>query len=84
MAISPNEDDVLLIPPDNGLVSGDTFRVKTVHKEANQQIESLWRIKKWLDGLPCQLLSGQTGGWRKGKIQMMVKISFVFTPDENE
>jgi len=82
MAISPNEDDVLLMPDTRGIVPGNTFRVEVLQTRFNNQFKGLWR--QWLDGLPCQLLSAKTGGWRKGKIQMMVKISFVFTPDENE
>jgi hypothetical protein len=92
MTISPDEDDVLLMKAAAGIVSSDTFRVEALHKGINQRIEYLWNQarhshgvwKQWLDGLPCQLLSAKTGGWQKGTIRMVIKISFEFTPDENK
>jgi len=80
MAISPDEDDVLVMKP-NGIVSGDTFMVEVLRKRFNILFGHHW--KQWLDGLPCQLLSAKTGGWQKGTIRMVIKVSFEFTPDEN-
>lgn len=100
MAISPDEDDVLLMKAAAGIVSGDIFMVKDLDQGINKKIAERWNKgttsgfieegrqpqlwEKWVDGLPCQLLSAKTGGWRKGTIRMVVKIGLEFTPDENE
>jgi hypothetical protein len=83
MGIYPNDDDVISLSKNEwGLTidkAGDILQeIKNTarqHRDGGQLAALFWE-----DGINCDFLSAQGGGWKKGKIRLNLQLEFI--PDE--
>jgi hypothetical protein len=77
-----NNDDVISINPSASFGAGDTTRVGNLLYQARlrhsgnngQNMERLWFTE---EGVSCEVLKSEGGGWQKGKIRFRLD----FVPD---
>lgn len=75
-----DKDDVVSINPQASFGAGETTRVKTLLEQARsrnsgnngQNMERLWFTE---DGVSCEVLRVEGGGWQKGKVRF--KLEFI-------
>ncbi len=72
-------DDVIASDKNNGIVSSETFKAQEAIMELARKADIHWSL--WTqNGMQCQIIGQNTGGWRKGKI----RLCFEFIPNEPE
>lgn len=77
-----SNDDVVVMIADENFTKSRTSKVEDMMEEIKDFLNSSsLPCQEWLDdGVECEILQAQGGGWRKGKIKLSVYLEFI--PDK--
>jgi hypothetical protein len=79
-----SNDDVVLMIADENFTKSRTSKVEDMMEEIKDFLSSSkLPCQEWVDdGVECEVLQGQGGGWQRGKVKLSVCLEFI--PDKPE
>lgn len=82
--IELTNDDVVVMIADDNFTKSRTSKVEDMMEEIKDFLSSSsLPCQEWLDdGVECEVLQGQGGGWKRGKVKLSICVEFI--PDDQE